>query len=290
MKFSESLKVLPQFSDYEYYSIRIGEESGTLIKVLKGLSSFYSQKVNQKRTVIGALTYPGVILVTALLAITFMLVYMVPLFEDVFKRIGGDLPWLTQIILNVSESFSTYFSGFLILIGILFSTHLIYKKREWYMALYFFVLLRIPIVGNLIIESNILRASQSLGLLLESRVPLTEALSLTRKMLVFYPIQQALRSVEKQIYQGRSLHEGMSDHSIFSARLVSLIKVGEESNQLAMILNKFALQKETELQHKAKILGNVIEPLIIVFLGFFVAVILIAMYLPMFQLSTSMGF
>ena len=125
---------------------------------------------------------------------------------------------------------------------------------------------------------------------MDSKVPLTEALNLTSKMIAFHPIVHALKSVEKQIYKGKSLYEGMNEFSIFSKRLVSLIKVGEESNQLGIILSKFALQKENELQHKAKMLGNVIEPLIIVFLGFFVAVILIAMYLPMFQLSTSMGF
>ncbi len=290
MKFSDSLNVLSQFSDYEYYSVRIGEESGTLIKVLKGLAGFYNQKIKQKRTIIGALTYPAVILITALLAVTFMLVYMVPLFDDVFKRIGGDLPWLTQIILQVSEGFSSYFMTFLIIIGLLFGLHFRFRNKLKYKQIYFSILLRIPVLGDLIRESNILRLSQSLSLLMDSKVPLIEALKLSRKMINFHPVTFALESVERRIYQGKSLYEGMSEHPIFSKRMVSLIKVGEESNQLGMILSKFALQKEDELQHKAKMLGNVIEPLIIVFLGVFVAIILIAMYLPMFQLSTSMGF
>lgn len=289
-RFSEILEQEDQFTAYEQFSISIGEETGNLVEILKRLSAYYNQKIQQRRSIIGALTYPAVILFTAVLAVTFMLTYMVPLFEDIFARMGGDLPWLTQIIIDFSNSFGTIALVTLIAIGVFITIHVINRKSEKYKSIFYKFLLGIPIVGNMMKQTYTLRLVQSLSLLISSKVPITEALDLSEKMVRFHPISSSLKQIQKNILQGMSLNEGMSKFSIYSKRMVSLVKVGEESNQLSLIFAKLANQMEDELEYRAKVLGNTIEPIIIIFLGFFVAVILVAMYLPMFQLSTSIGF
>jgi len=288
-RLSETLQNQKKFSAYEYYSIKIGEETGNLIEVLQQLASFYSQKIQQRRSLTSALTYPVVILITAVLAVTFMLTYMVPLFKDIFLRMGGELPWITKQIINLSQSFGTFINILLLLIIALIATHFIYRKREAYKKLMGSITLNIPIAGKMILTTHTLRLIQSMSLLTSSKVPLTEALELSQRMMKFYPIKNSLEEIRKMIMQGQSLNYGLSKFKIYDPRLVALVRVGEESNQLDLIFKKLSAQMEEELQHRAKMLGNVLEPLIIIFLGFLVAVILIAMYLPMFQLSTSIG-
>lgn len=289
-RFSDVLEQQGKFTAYEHFSIKIGEETGNIIEILKRLSSFYNQKIQQRRSFIGALTYPGVITFTAVLAVTFMLTYMVPLFEDIFARMGGNLPWLTKMVIDFSNSFGSIASIFIGILLVIVTVHFLLRKNENYKRIQYGIILKLPLFGSMILQTYILRLVQSMSLLITSKVPLTGALELSEKMVRFYPITKSLEEVRKQILQGLSLNEGLAKFPIYSSRLITLVKVGEESNQLSLIFSKLSVQMEEELQHKAKMLGNTLEPLIIVFLGFFVAVILIAMYLPMFQLSTSIGF
>ena len=289
-RFSEILESRKEFTAYEHFSIRIGEETGNLVEILKRLSSFYEQKIQQRRAIIGTLTYPMVITGTAVLAVTFMLTYMVPLFKDIFSRMGGELPWLTKLIIDVSNGFGGIIGTGLLLITGFIIVHLLYRQRDAYKKIQYGLLLRIPVIGSMLRQTYILRLVQSLSLLISSRVPITSALDLSEKMVRFYPISNSLKQVQKDILAGKTLNQGLTRFPIYDSRFVALVKVGEESNQLSLIFSKMAEQMEEELQHRAKMLGNILEPLIIVFLGFFVAVILVAMYLPMFKLSTSIGF
>ena len=115
-RFSEACRSTEKFSDYEYYTLQIGEESGTLNKVLEDLADFYARKIKQRRTLISSMSYPIVILITALGAVFFMLRFMVPMFEDVFKRVGGDLPGITKIVIKLSDFMGTYFTGFMLVL------------------------------------------------------------------------------------------------------------------------------------------------------------------------------
>ena len=131
------------------------------------------------------------------------------------------------------------------------------------------------------------RFSQSLALLISSKTPLLNAIQLVKNMIVFYPYVKALNVIEKDIMQGMQLNESMSKFPLFDKRVISLIKVAEEVNQLDTIFQKLSKQYSEELEHKLSILSSLLEPVLIIFVGLIVGIILIAMYLPMFQLSTS---
>ncbi len=288
-RFSEAIRKHNTFTPYEYFSIKIGEETGNLQGVLHKLSSFFAQRIEQRRTLIGALTYPLIVMCTAVLAVGFMLTFMVPLFSDIFARVGGELPALTKFVISLSQNFGSTLTIILLVFVSLFFLHRYLKRYQHYKEVYYSIIIRIPVLGPFLLNTYMLRFTESMALLINSKVPLIEALELSNRMIRFYPFTKALEGIRALILKGKSLEEGMRAYKIFDLKMVSLVKVGEESNQLHLIFRKISDQLEAELKHKAKVLGNVMEPLIIVFLGFMVALILVSMYLPMFELSASFG-
>lgn len=287
--FSECLQLNKDFTEYEYYSLKIGEETGTLQQVTKELGLFFRRRNEQRRTVLNALSYPIVVLITAVLAVLFMLKYVVPMFSDIFKQNQVELPWLTKMIISISGLFQDYFLlVFLMLLSVFILRKLIAKK-QWYKKFSSHFVLKIPFVGELLRKMYIGQFTQAVALLTTAKVPVLSSIQLTKKMIDFYPLQHALKDAEKKILQGNSLSESLKEHKIFDAKMISLLRVAEETNQNELIFERLTTQYNEEIQYKSKMLSTVLEPLIIIFLGSLVAVILIAMYLPMFTLSSVLG-
>ena len=287
--FSDSIKKNKDFTEYEYYSLKIGEETGTLQKVTKELGLFFKRRNEQKRTVLSALSYPIVVLITALLAVLFMLRYVVPMFADIFNQNQVELPWLTKMIIKSSTIFQQYFWLLTLFIVILFILRKLVSKKTWYKSFSSRFLLKIPFVGQLLRKMYVGQFTQAVALLTTAKVPVLNSVQLTKKMIDFYPLQNALHDVEDDILGGKNLSESLRKHDVFDKKMISLIKVAEETNQNEFIFERLTTQYNEEIQYKSKMLSTVLEPLIIIFLGALVAVILIAMYLPMFTLSSVLG-
>ncbi len=287
--FSEAVKSTGKFSVYEYYSLKIGEESGKLPEVLMELSLFFTKKIKQKRLMSKALSYPIIVLLSSAGAITFMLKFVVPMFTDVFKRFKGELPYFTRVIIHMSDSFSRYFLIILICLTAIITFLAAQRKTVWFRKATSAILLRLPVVRGLVSRIYLARFCQSMHLLISSHTPLISALDLVKKMIGFYPMEVSLETVKEDIMRGGSLHESLSKYPIYNKRLISLIKVAEEVNQLDKMFARLAAQYSDEVEHQTSIMGSLIEPLMILFLGAIITVILIAMYLPMFQMSNSIG-
>ena len=286
---SQAIKDSGKFSNYEYHSIQIGEETGKLSHVLKELSGFYQNKIKQRRQIVSALSYPVLVLGTSMGAVLFMMNFIVPMFADIFKRFGGDLPWITAFILRISETISSYFYLFILIIISLVIISVTQKEKEWYRKLISTFVLKLPFVGDLVQKIFVARFCSSMTLLIGSRIPLVRALSLIKQMIGFYPLEVSITQIEKDILQGGSLHKSMAAFPIYHKRMVSLIKVGEEVNQLEMFFDKIGKQYTEDVEHQTGIISSLMEPLMIIFLGLIVGVILIAMYLPLFKLSSNFG-
>lgn len=151
------------------------------------------------------------------------------------------------------------------------------------------IILKIPLLGDFVRKVKMAQLNQALSLLTGARVPLLNALGLTKNMVGFYPLEIAIEGMENDILQGKSLHTSMSQFAVFEKKMISLVKVAEETNQNETIFKRLTDQYLQEVEHTSKLLSATLEPLIIVVLGVIVAVILIAMYLPMFTLSTVIG-
>lgn len=282
---SEAMRKSGHFISYEYQSVRIGEETGQLKHVLKHLAKFFSDKVKLKRQLIGVFTYPAFVLMITIGVLYFMLNSVVPMFEDVFKQFGQELPYLTQRIIWLSKYFSTFLLVFVLLlvgIGIYGYTQ---RKEIWFRSLTSKMALRVPVFGKLIEKIYLARMCQSMALLLSARTPLVSALDLVEEMIGFYPIEQAVVEVKAGIRKGEALHTGMERFPIFNKRMVSLTKIAEEINQLDVTYDRLAKQYQEDIEFRTKLIGTVIEPLIIVVIGLVVGVIMVSMYLPMFNLS-----
>ena len=286
--FSDALRQSSDFSAYEYYSIKIGEESGQLLEVLSELGSYYQRKMKQQKQLVSAFTYPTVILMTAVIAVGFMMNFIVPLFADAFKRFNADLPALTQFIVNLSEGFRHYWWLFLIILagaGLgIYSLQKIKQVRVWVSER----IIHIPLFGILLQKIYLARFCQSMALMVTARTPLIVSLDLVGQMVGHLPLERALKEVSQEIYKGKMLNEAMASKPLFDQRMVSLIKVGEETNKLDVIFKKLYEQYSGEADHRTTMMNALLEPILIVVVGCLVAVILIAMYLPMFKIGNTM--
>ncbi len=284
--FSESLAQSKSFTPYEYYSVKIGEETGKLTVVLHELSRYYTQKIKQKRQMVSALSYPVLILCTSLGAVSFMLYFIVPMFSEVFARFGGELPYLTRQIIAASVWLENYFLlliaiAIVIVIGIVSVKHML-----WYQKLTTSIIRRIPLIGKLYTHLHLARFCTAMALLTGAKIPLLNAITLTEKMISFYPIQVSLKGIKADITQGKHLHESLAAYAIYDPRLLALIKVGEEVNALDTFFAKLSEQYQENVEHQTALLSTFLEPVVIILLGMMVGFILVAMYLPMFELSS----
>ena len=286
---SEAMKNSGKFSDYEYYSVKIGEESGQLLQVLQQLRLYFEKRIKQRRQIIGALTYPLIVIGVAFGAVAFMISFVVPAFADIFKRFKADLPAITKFILSLSESFPLYFGAFLLVVLSAVFFYRMNRAKLWMRKSLSSFALKIPVIGNLIQLTYLSRFAQSMSLLIAAKVPLIEAMSLVQKMINYYPIEISLEEMENEIMKGKSFSESMSKYKIYPKKMIYLIKVAEEVNQMDKIFSQLSQQYSDEVEHKSGLISTVIEPILIVFLGFMVAFILVAMYLPMFSLTNVLG-
>ncbi len=289
LSLSEAIKFQKVFTDYEYYSLKIGEETGTLDRVTEQLGAFYARKNEQRRKLISALTYPIIILSTALLVVVFMLQFVVPMFQDIFKQQKVELPAITKFIINASEFMKNYGWLFLVLILILFLARSFFNKKLWFKKSKDRFILKLPFIGNFIKTVYLSQFTQAVSLLTASKVPVVNSIQLVKQMIDFYPLQNALETVEQNILKGNSLSESLKKHNLFDAKMIALIKVAEETNQNKFIFERLNEQYNTQVEQRSKLLSTIMEPFIILIVGVLVGVILIAMYLPMFKLSSVLG-
>lgn len=286
---SQALQAHQTFTNYEYHSITIGEETGTLPQVMEQLGSFYARKNEQRRNLISALTYPIIILSTAVLVVVFMLHYVVPMFQDIFKQQGVELPAITKFIISVSEFMKAYgLLLFLLIVGGVFLQSLLNKKQR-FKQLKDQLVYKLPFIGKFVKTVYLSQFTQAVALLTASKVPVVNSIQLVKQMINFHPLQDALENVEQHILKGESLSESLGQHKFFDDKMIALVKVSEETNQTEYIFDRLNMQYNNQVQQQSKMMSTLMEPFIILIVGVLVGVILVAMYLPMFKLSSVMG-
>jgi type IV pilus assembly protein PilC len=284
--FSAALQQHNGFSNYEIFSIQIGEETGRLPVVLKDLYQYFQKKIRQRRQIISALTYPAIVISVAIIAVVFMANFIVPMFSSIFQRFGnGELPAITQMVVSISQFTRRFAAGWLLLILLCIALIWSQRNKPWYRKNMSALVLKLPGIGNLVSKIYLARMANSLALLIGARVPMLQAIQLVQQMIPFYPVQVSLVAVAENILKGQSLHSSLAAHKIYPAKMVALIKVGEEVNQLDVFFEKIHQQYTEEVAYDTSLLSSLMEPLIIVFLGLVVGVILIAMYLPLFKMG-----
>ena len=281
----EAMTATGLFSPYEYYSVQIGEETGKLEDVLLELQKFFARKLQMRRQIISVLTYPCIVLTVTFLVLYFMLTKVVPMFSSVFRQFGSELPKSTQYIIMLSNNSGIIFTLFAAVIFILIFMHFYLKDKEGYRKTISGVVIKVPYFGSLVRKIYISRFCQSMNLLTSAKTPLISSLSLTRKMISFYPIESSLEEIKNDITRGHSLSESLQKHAIYESKMISMIEVAEQVNELDTMFERLSEQYNEEINHQTKMIGVILEPLIIIIIGLIVGIIMISMYAPMFDLS-----
>lgn len=284
---SESMKESKKFSDFEVFSVKLGEETGMLHQALDNLSNYSKNNMDLKRKIISSLSYPLIILATAVIAVIFMLNFVVPMFSGIFQRFGKELPAITLLIIKMSENIKYYILLLLAFIIVIYLVHRNFRTNEKYRSVTFSMLLKIPILGTFLRKINLAKFSSAMELFVNSGVPMVKAINLMKEIINFYPLQDALNRVEFAIINGNSFHQALSKEKFFDSRMVAMIKVGTEVNKLGLIFKKLKDNYNEDVMYQASVLNGLLEPILIILIGLLVSIILIAMYLPIFQLGST---
>ena len=270
--------------------VRIGEQTGRLPDTLDFLRDYYRKRAAQRRMVSSAVSYPLVILCTAVAVVAFMLAVIVPMFEQVYSRMGGELPAMTRRIISLSRAFPTCLTVAALAGAGTLLWWKIYGDRPSVQRFVCGWLLRIPIVGDTLKKSVQARFCRLLGLLASSGVPLLQGIGMLEGIIVFYPYRISFARIVRELERGACLSEALERFAdLYDRRLVTLLRVGEQTGRLSEMLAREGDVLTAELEHRLRLLGNLLEPVLILLVGLLVAVILVAMHLPMFRLGGIMG-
>lgn len=280
----ESFKQQSDFSKYEIYSLKAGEEIRQLPKVLNELQLYFKRKLKVRRQITSVLAYPIFVLLITFGVLYFMLNYVVPMFSSIFDQFGGELPKVTRLVVYLSSKFNTFF---LVIIAIILALFLVHKRLigdTKYQNFHSKLILKIPVFGTLVKKIEIAKFSQIMGLLLSSKTPLDQALGLALDVTSFFPLKNLIESSIEEVSRGNTLYRAL-DKGFFEPKILTLVSIGEEINQLDNTFNNLSEQFNEEIDHSTKLIGTIVEPLMIVIIAVVVGFILIAMYYPMTNIS-----
>jgi type IV pilus assembly protein PilC len=286
--FSESLRRHPKVFDELFVNlVQAGEMGGILDTILNRLAVYIEKRVKLKRQVKGALVYPAGVGVIAASVLVILLVWVIPTFEDMFKDFGGDaeLPALTAAVIALSKGFVSWLPAIILgAIGLAVGFSYTYRQpkgREFYHRL----LLTVPILGPVMRKIAVARFTRTLGTLLTSGVPILDALNIVAKASGNVVIEKAINTTADKIREGKTMAEPLLATKAFPSMVVQMIGVGEQTGALDQMLNKIADFYEEEVDVAVAALTSLLEPLMMVVIGGMVGTMLIAMYMPIFDIA-----
>jgi len=264
--------------------VRVGEEGGFLDKSMKAMSKTYQTELELKQRIKSALTYPFIVVGVALAVLTGMVIFVVPIFAEMFENLGAKLPFATQILVSVSKHAVIIFPilAVLIIAGVIFFRY--FRKEIWMRNKVDAILLRVPVFGPIVTKTAIARFSRNLSMMLNAGVPLTSALRLVSSTSNNIHIENAVDGAVDSMENGASLASSMEAFTMFPLMVQQMISVGERSGSLSPMLDSVADFYESEVKEASERLSASLEPILLVLLGCLVGGMLFALYLPMFTL------
>src|SRR5450432_2822587 len=287
--FSEALRRHPKvFDDLFTNLVHAGEVGGILDSIMSRLSIYLEKRQKLIRQVRGALVYPSIVLVIAIGVMTALLTFVIPAFEGMFKDFGGgkaSLPWLTQVMVNISHNFVSFFPFLVVAVVLLVVGFGYVYRTPRGKAVIHKAQLNIPIIGPTLRKIAVARFTRTLGTLLQSGVPILDALEICAVTSGNVIIQTGVMHVRQSISEGKNMAEPLIETKVFPDMVVQMIAVGEQTGALDQMLNKIADFYEEETDVAVAALTSALEPIMMVGVGGMVGVVLIAMYLPVFSLA-----
>jgi type IV pilus assembly protein PilC len=286
--FSDSLRRHPKiFDDLFVNLVQAGEVGGILDTILNRLAVYIEKRVKLGRQVRGALAYPSAVIVIMIVVMIILMTFVIPAFEAMFAEFGSKdaLPALTKLVITLSKGFLTYLP--LIIVGLVAGIALVtymYRTPRGKKFVHQRIL-KIPIVGSVLQKIAVARFTRTLGTLLSSGVPILDALEIVAKTAGNVVVEEGLLYARARISEGKNMAEPLAEIKVFPGMVVQMVAVGEQTGALDTMLNKIADFYEEEVDVAVAALTALIEPFLMVVVGGMVGVVLISMYLPIFDLA-----
>lgn len=277
------------FNDLYVNMVGAGEAGGILDVILQRLSGYIEKAVKLTAKVKGAMTYPIVVIVIAISVVAIIMVKVIPVFSQMYEGMGSSLPFATQVCIAISNVLINYFY----IVGI-FVALIVVGMRQYYRTMtgrlqIDSLLLKIPIIGDLLRKVAVARFCRTLGTLTSSGVPILEGMDITARTSGNIVIQNAILKAKEAVEQGRNIATPLAETKVFPPMVVQMVGVGEATGALDAMLAKVADFYEDEVDNAVAALTAMMEPLIIAILGGIIGFIVVAMYLPIFNLANVMG-
>ncbi|HKQ19325.1 MAG TPA: type II secretion system F family protein [Candidatus Eisenbacteria bacterium] len=272
------------FDELYVNMVEAGEAGGILDDILQRLATFIEKAEALRRKIQGAMVYPAVVMTVALLATSFMLIFIIPTFARMFTGFGADLPLPTKIVMGLSSFLRSFWWAMLLAIGgLIFGIQKYYQTERGHLEIDKF-LLKVPVIGDVIRKGAVARFTRTLGTLISSGVPILTGLEITARTAGNRVIQEAIMAARASIREGETIAAPLRTSNVFPPMVVQMISVGEETGALDDMLNRIADFYDDEVDTAVDALTSLIEPIMIVFMGGVVGGMVVAMYLPMFKL------
>ncbi len=288
---AESMARHPRIFNRLYCAmIRAGEAGGLLSDILKRLADYQERQANLQRRIRSALAYPAVVLLVTVAALAALMTYVVPTFAGMLSDLGAPLPASTRFVIEASNTIRQWWIPVgACFLGLLFFTVVSYRRNTAFRMQMDNAALKAPLLGDLQKKSAIARFSRTLAALLAGGVPLAEAIEITAKTAGNSAVETALLLTLEAVKAGKSISTQLAETGLFPSMVVQMVSVGERTGGLAEMLGRISDYYEVEVDTALTTVTSLIEPVLIVLMGIVVAAVLIAMYLPMFEITQSIG-
>ena len=285
---SEALAHHPKVFNRVYVSmVEAGEAAGILDDVLDRLATQIEKEANLKRRVKGAMIYPTLVITFAFLVLIAMLLFIVPIFQKLYKEFNGQLPKLTQFMITMSELLRQRWYIIFPAIGLTIFTFRRWKKSDGGRKKWDRFKLHIPMkIGDVVLKVTMARFARTLSTLVAAGVDIIKALEITGTTAGNWVVEDALRDMREQVHAGVPIAQPLVEHPVFPPMVGQMVKIGEETGELDGMLGRIADFYEEEVDAAISSLTSIIEPIMIILVGFMVGTIILSMYLPMFKLMT----
>jgi type IV pilus assembly protein PilC len=277
------------FDDLFVNLVAAGEVGGILDTILRRLSDYIEKAEKLKSRIKGAMTYPIVVVAIAIIVISVILIFVIPVFEDMFAGFGAALPAPTQLVVNTSRFVKGNIHFIILAIGALIFAFKKYRNSESGRKTTDSLALKIPIFGDLLKKVAVARFTRTLGTMISSGVPILDSLEIVAKTSGNVVLEEIIYEVRGSIAEGQTIAEPLSETDIFPGMVVQMISVGEATGALDTMLGKIADFYDDEVDTAVDALTAMLEPLLMLFLGGSIGGLVVAMYLPIFQMAAAMG-
>ena len=289
LSLSEALAKHPGvFSNLFVALVHAGEVSGSLHTVLEQLSDYLETVAETRRKVISALTYPAIVITFMMLIITVMLVFIVPMFTEIYDKFGAKLPGPTRILVGASQLISQNFVVVLLISIVVLAFLWVISLTDRGGYVFDTIKLKFPVMGMLLSNSIMNKFAKTFGILLGSGVPVLESIDHVQHVVGNKVVERGLNTVKTMVKDGFSISVSMKKSLVFPPTLVQLVATGEETGEIDKLLDKAASFYEKQVDSIVERLTSLIEPLLIMLLGSTVAIILITVYLPIFNFGMAL--